>query len=210
MKGKKKYILKVIIILNISYLFFFYYNVYFKNKINIFNHKIEKKSTNISKQISMNNQLEYNYILSDYKLIDILGNEILITKKNSKLKYIEIIQTDSVFTIELDYLISFNELIKEFDNNEIISILIIMGNIPKKQKDILLKIQKKLNGFIVISNKEKVHDYFKLSEIKYDIYCLILDKNNNVRFSGIRFDLEIMKRIIQNEIRKNSLLMEVK
>jgi len=137
-----------------------------------------------------------NYLIILYLLIN--DSSMYLDKKCFKIVNILI-----VGNFDFNY---FEEYVKNVNNPSynIEYIVIIIGEINDKYKQILNKIQNKYKIYIsVVSKNDKLLNIYKIGECNCCNYIIILDKTNRIRFANYNINDKTLIFILNKEKVRN-------
>jgi len=211
MKGNWKYLIRIVIALNIAYIGLYYYtNFLYKSNIQPNQNERIISLNNTTKLPTLKEQfppLEYGDLIQDHKLVDVGGTNINISSANHKFKYIKITQPLIPDNIDIDNLTTFIELRNILNNSRIQFFYIVVGEFSSKQKEILSDIQKRFNIRITSISNSQLYEYFKLPDCRCGLNIL-LDSDNKVRLAHKGLKYETLQKIFNQELLKNSISNE--
>jgi len=196
MRNKIKYILIIFLLLDLTFLIQWGILKYNKKK-NIDNDsKIENELFATGEYLLL---LNYGETIINHSLKDISNEIVSISSHSNEFKYIYFSQAKSN-NVKIEDIIRINEIKDSFKTDRIKWVIVIIGDIDLKKNNELYAIQKKYG--IVISNisKELAENIYKISNSKCG-YNLLLDQNNKVRLAHPSLEVNIMKRIIKQELK---------
>jgi len=201
MKGKWKYIIITIIILDVLYLIMRYWDRY--------EHQQEKKLyiSNILENVDtlsikkIESSFNYGDLIEDHILTDVNNQVIDVSKNRKKFKFINILQTTNQNKINVDHMQSFIEIKKEFIRQNIEFIFLIVGDLSFNKQKEFVELQKRFNINICTITQSLMKKLYRIPECHCG-FVFLLDDSNKVRFSNYNIGYESLKIIINNELTK--------
>lgn len=202
MKGKWKYLLYTIIFLDLIYIGFYGYNRYIRYPMLVTSRNTTAMSDSTYMSIKFKPPHGYGDRVTDHILINVTGKKIEISPNNLNFKFLKIIQSINTDKINIDYFSEFIEIRKDFIDEDIIFIYLIVGEFSEKKKKEFTKIQEKFDiniGFIL---EKFMKDYYNLPDCRCG-FSILLDGDNIVRYAYSGIGSQIIKKIIRNELKKS-------
>ena len=203
MKGKWKYLLYIVIVLDLVYIGFYGYNKYIRIPMSRTSRAAvaNPDTTSVSTEFIL--PFDYGDTVKNHVLTDVAGEIIDISPANNNFKFLNIIQISNPDKINIDYFSTFIDIRKEFINKEIEFLYINIGEFSLKKKKELSKFQEKFNINICSISTDLMKKLYKLSNCKCG-YIILLDNNNQVRFAntGTGMDIDSIILILKKELER--------
>jgi len=201
MKGKWKYIIHTIIILNFIYVGLYGYNKFLNVRNNQNNDKNNLQSSILTNTSEFVLPLDYGDKINNIIVKDVGNNTIELSNSNNHFKFIYIIQPSEPNNLNIDYLSNFIEGRENINEDNIEFILLMFGEFTVEKKKELAKIQKKFDLRISAFSNALFLDSFKIPQCKCGYYIL-LDNENRVRFAHEFISPQQAKYVVEKELKR--------
>jgi len=209
MKGKWKYLLYTVIVLDLVYIGFYGYNKYIRIPMSRTSRAAIANSDSTSVSTEFIIPFDYGDTVKNHSLTDAAGKIIDISPANKNFKFLKIIQLSNPDNINIDYFSSFIDIVKEFIDKDMIFIYLNVVEFSDKKKKELSKIQEKFKIHIASITNEFMKNYYNLPNCRCG-FTLLLDDKNRVRIANFNLGYELTKNLIKNELMKEIVYNERK
>ena len=199
MRNINKFIILFIIILDLLYLGQWSYKKY--NDYSTISFLNDDKNNNIIVDSTKSSFLPYGTVINDHSINVINGNILNISQTNNKYKIINIVPYINIdlLNTELNGIVNINNVLSK---QEMIYILISVGNLLKKDIKELIKIQNDKGIYITNASKKYINEKYSINDIRCG-FLLILDYENRIRYAGQKVSNDVLLNILSNELLKD-------